>query len=346
MIETLLWDGEMTCVRHDERTGASFVIALHSTALGPAAGGTRAMTYPSVDEAVADARRLARAMSLKMAAADLPMGGGKSVIMLPGPRAELSDRQWRDILSIHARNLELLNGSYWTGPDVGTGSEDMDVLARTTRFAFGRSVEAGGPGSSAEATAQGVFSAIRASVREAGESGLEGLRVLVQGLGAVGSRVATLVAEAGGRLLVTDVDEGRCEPHTVAGATVVSAEAVTRTECDVFVPCATGGVIDVDIAATLPARVVAGAANNILATDGAERTLHDRGIIVAPDFVANGGGALHLVGREVLGWSESDVMARTVLIEKALDEVFASARKRRITPLQAATAGAAERIQA
>ncbi|MCR3722025.1 MULTISPECIES: Glu/Leu/Phe/Val dehydrogenase dimerization domain-containing protein [Prauserella salsuginis group] len=346
MTGTLPWDGEMTCVRHDERTGASFVIALHSTTLGPAAGGTRAMAYPSLDEAVTDARRLARAMSLKMAAADLPIGGGKSVIMLPTPRAQLDDRRWREILSVHAHNLELLNGSYWTGPDVGTGSEDMDVLARTTRFAFGRSVAAGGPGSSAEATAQGVFSAIRASVREVGEPGLDGLRILVQGLGAVGSRVATLVAEAGARLLVTDVDEARCGPHVAAGARIVPAEEVTRTECDVFAPCATGGVIDTDIATMLPARVVAGAANNILATDGAERVLHDRGIIVAPDFVANGGGALHLIGREVLGWSESDVLARTVLIEKALDEVFTSARKQRITPLQAATAGAVERIQA
>lgn len=345
MIDTQLWDGEMTCVRHDERTGATFVIALHSTTLGPAAGGTRAMTYPSVDEAVADARRLAHAMSLKMAAADLPMGGGKSVIMLPEPRAKLDDGQWRDILSVHAHNLELLNGSYWTGPDVGTGSGDMDVLARVTRFAFGRSVTAGGPGSSAEATAQGVFSAIQASVREAGESGLDGLRVLVQGLGAVGSRVASLVAEAGARLLVTDVDEARCEPHVAAGARIVPADEVTRTECDVLAPCATGGVIDTDIAATLPVRVVAGAANNILTTDEAERVLHERGIIVAPDFIANGGGAIHLVGREVLGWSASDVLARTALIEKALDDVFASARDQRISPLRAAAARAVARMQ-
>ena len=270
-IETVLpsWDGELCSVRFDRETGAWFVIAVHSTRLGPASGGTRAMVYPSVGDAVADATRLAAAMTTKMAVAGLPMGGGKSVIVLPAPRAALGDDRWRRILRIHAENVQKLGGTYTTGPDIGTSSADMDVLRETTPFAFGRSAATGGPGSGAPATALGVFTAVRAAVAEAGlgdgNGGVAGLRLLVQGLGAVGARVAELAAEAGADLLVADVDPERCAAAAARGARVVSPAEVTRTRCDVLVPCATGGLIDARVARTLPCAVVAGAANNQLA---------------------------------------------------------------------------------
>ena len=346
-IETVLpsWDGELCVVRFDRGTGAWFVIAVHSTRLGPASGGTRAMVYPSVGDAVADATRLAAAMTTKMAVAGLPMGGGKSVIVLPAPRAALGDDRWRRILRIHADNVQKLGGTYTTGPDIGTSSADMDVLRETTAFAFGRSVATGGPGSGAPATALGVFTAVRAAVAEAGlGDGVAGLRVLVQGLGAVGARVAELAAEAGADLLVADPDQERCRAAAARGARVVSPADVTRTRCDVLVPCATGGLVDARVARTLPCAVVAGAANNQLTDGETARVLTRRGIVYAPDFVANSGGAIHIVGREVLGWTEDQVRHRTLQIGRTLRRVFADARAYGITTEQAAHDLAARRL--
>jgi leucine dehydrogenase len=325
------WNGELTAVRYDEQTGAHFVIALHSTRLGPAAGGTRAMVYTGVGEAVDDARRLAEAMTYKMAAGGLPMGGGKSVIALPAPRARLDAATWRRILQVHAANLQLLRGSYWTGPDVGTDSGDMDTLRLTTEYAFGRSIDAGGPGSSAEETAVGVFAAVQAAARDAGLGELAGQKVLVQGLGAVGARIAEFSRAAGAHLLVADVADDRCAAFSAYGARRVPVDDVTATECDVFVPCATGGVITSQVAATLPCAAIAGAANNILGDEQAAEVLRERNITYAPDFVANAGGAIHLVGREVLGWTSQEVRARALEIGQTVEKIFKEARAQGIT---------------
>ncbi|MFC7362601.1 Glu/Leu/Phe/Val dehydrogenase dimerization domain-containing protein [Nocardioides astragali] len=340
------WDGQLSCSRYDEASGAFFTIALHSLRLGPAAGGTRAMQYVGHDTAVDDATRLAGAMTLKMAIAGLPMGGGKSVIALPAPRHVLTEGQWQRILEIHAENLRALNGSYWTGPDVGTASVDMDVLHAAGGYAFGRSEEAGGPGSSAPETAHGVHVAIHASIREAGFDDLSGRRVLVQGLGAVGYDVAARVAAEGAHVIATDVDPIRCErARTELDAEIVAPRDVLSTPSDVFVPCATGNVVDDAVAGTLPTQVVAGAANNLLARATAADALARRGVVLAPDFVANGGGAIHLVGREVLGWSADQVAAHVEGIEGTLKEVFDLARSERISTEHAARRLASERLR-
>jgi leucine dehydrogenase len=352
------WDGEDCVVRFDRATGAWFVIAVHSTRLGPASGGTRAAVYPSVGHAVADATRLAGAMTTKLAVAGLPRGGGKSVIALPAPRSSLPEATWRRILTVHAENLERLGGSYTTGPDIGTTAADMDVMGERTRHALGRSAAAGGPGSGAPATALGVLAAVRVAAAEAGFGGsaaatplggvglpdLHGLRVLVQGLGEVGGRVADLVRAAGAELVVADVDARRVGRYR--GARVVDPDRVTRTPCDVLVPCATGGVLDRASAATVPCAAVAGAANNQLADDATAEVLRDRGVVHAPDFVANAGGAIHLVGREVLGWTPAEVTRRTLRIGATLQAVFAEARLRGITPDRAAHDLAARRLAA
>lgn len=338
MIEDLVtgWDGALCSTRFDRETGAFFVIAVHSRRRGPAAGGTRAMHYESYAEAVADAMRLAGSMTLKMAAADLPMGGGKSVIALPAPRHEIDDDTWHRILAIHAENLSTLNGSYWTGPDVGTSSADMDVLHAASGFAFGRSVSAGGPGSSAPSTAQGVYVAVQCSAAEAGMADLTGRRIVIQGLGAVGMDVLHLARKDGAALIVTDVDEERCEVARALGAEVVAPDEVLGLESDIFVPCAMGGVIDADVARTIHTSVIAGAANNALTDPEVGEELAQRGIVYAPDFVANAGGAIHLVGREVLGWSAEEVANHVQGIGDTLGQVFSAAGARGIGTDQAA----------
>ncbi|RBM24266.1 phenylalanine dehydrogenase [Prauserella sp. PE36] len=337
-IESVLstWEGESCHLRHDRETGVWFAIAIHSTHRGPAAGGTRLMSYISAAAAVADATRLATAMTLKMAVADLPMGGGKSVIALPAeaPRPDLATRQ--RLLTLHAHNLERLGGQYWTGPDIGTSSADMDILGRQTRYAFGRATEAGGSGSSAEETAQGVFEAVQATAHEARLGTLADRTLLIQGLGAVGLRVAELAADAGARLLVTDLDPDRCATADRLGAKAINPTEATTTECDILVPCATGGLIDTPTAHRLPCAAIAGAANNILTNPEIADILQERGIVYAPDFVANCGGAIHLIGREVLGWSADNVRARTRNIRDTLDTIFTNARRYGISTERAA----------
>lgn len=339
------WDGRLSCSRYDESTGAFFTIAVHSLKHPSAAGGTRAMQYTGYDAAVEDSTRLASAMTLKMAIARLPMGGGKSVIALPAPRHEIPDDQWHRILEVHAENIATLGGSYWTGPDVGTASADMDVLHAASGFAFGRSEAAGGPGSSAPETAHGVHVAIHAASREAGIDNLAGARVLVQGLGAVGYAVAALVAAEGAHVIAADVEADRCElARTELDAEIIGVDEVLTTPCDVLVPCATGGLIDDDNAATIPTRVVAGAANNLLVHESAAATLSSRGIVLAPDFVANGGGAIHLVGREVLGWDAGEVSAHVEGIGDTLHEIFDLARAEKMSTEHAARQLATERL--
>lgn len=348
-IEKILreWDGRFCISRYDESTGAFFTIAVHAISGGSATGGTRAMQYTGFDAAVEDATRLAGAMTLKAAIAGLPMGGGKSVIALPAPRNEIPADQWRRILEIHAENLATLGGTYWTGPDVGTASADMDVVHAAGGSVFGCSEAGGGSGSSAPETAHGVHVAIHAAGREAGIDDLAGTRVLVQGLGAVGYAVAELVAADGAHVVATDVDATRCDrARAELGAEIIGVDEALSTPSDVFVPCATGGLIDDDTAATIQTRVIAGAANNLLAHESAADTLAARGIVLAPDFVANGGGLIHLVGREVLDWTAERVSTHVAGIGDTLHEVFDLARAENLSTQRAARQLATERLPA
>lgn len=333
------WDGEFALTAYDEPSGASMFIAVHSTRLGPAAGGTRMKTYATPADGLADACRLAQAMTLKMAVAGLPMGGGKSVLAVPG---ELDAVTRRELLLRHAHNVHMLGGNYRTGPDMNTNSADMDTLNEVTPFAFGRSVEKGGSGSSAPDTAVGVFHGIVASVAHAyGSPDLAGKRVLVQGAGAVGEPLAEMLVKAGAHVIVSDVALERVEAlYDRLGVEVVAPASVLGTECDVFAPCATGGVISSDNVALLRCRVVAGAANNPLVDprrDG--EALREAGILYAPDFVINGGGAIHLIGYEALGWTTEQVERGLEGIGTTLAEIYRAADEAGIS-----TEAAAERI--
>jgi leucine dehydrogenase len=320
--DALCWDGELTLTRHDRATGATFIIRVDSIRLGQAAGGTRAAQYDSLAAALNDAARLARAMTLKMAVSNLPMGGAKSVIALPAARRDIDQVTWNRILRIHAENVDRLNGAYWTGPDINTTADDMDILSETTDFVFGRSIGRGGMGSSAPNTASGVFVAMKATAQFCGLGDLNGSTVLIQGLGAVGGHLAKMVARTGARVLVADVDSERTAWAEEFGCIPVIPEQVITTPCDIFAPCAMGGVIDSTVAQQLCASAVVGAANNVLADDEAGAVLHDRGILYAPDFVANAGGALYLVGHEVLEWDAETVASRTRGIGETLIQVY------------------------
>ena len=349
MVEDLIegWDGEFVAVRHDGSIQAWMFVCVHSTALGPAMGGTRMKAYPSPHDALADGLRLAQAMSMKQAAAGLPFGGGKAVLAVPTIPAPGSTQR-RELLLRYGTLVHALHGTYVTAADMNTGPADLDVVQERTPHVMGTSPERGGAGDSGGGTATGVFHAIRASVAHAfGDPSLEGRTVFVQGVGSVGGRLARLVAEAGAIVSVSDVDGDRVTSVAAElGASIAPPDLVPRIPCDVFAPCATGGVLNAETIPRLRCRVVAGAANNQLATPEDAERLAARGILYAPDYVANAGGVLHLAGFEALGWDETQMAARLAAIEVTLAEVFAAVERDGITTAEAADRMASARIAA
>lgn len=341
------WDGEEVVIRHDAPSAGWFIVGVHSTALGPAMGGTRLKSYATPEDALRDALRLSGAMSFKQAMAGLPYGGGKAVLAMPEVPAPGSAER-REMLLRYAEVLEALHGTYVTAADMNTGEHDMDVLGERTTHVLGKSPSHGGAGDPATGTAIGVFHGIVASCRQAfGSADLVGRTVLIQGAGAVGDRLAGHLAEAGASLLVADVHPERASATvTRVGGVAVPAEVVIGTECDVYAPCATGAVLSQETVGRLACRVIAGAANNQLATvDDAER-LRAAGILYAPDYVVNAGGVIWLAGYETLGWDAAMMQARLAGIGVTLEQVFATAETSGVTTAEAADRVARERIAA
>jgi leucine dehydrogenase len=285
---------EEMLVRTGERSGATIAIAVHSTALGPALGGARLWHYESDDDGVADARRLARAMTYKAAAAGLLLGGGKGVICAPTPHPEGELR--RALLLDFGDAVESLGGHYVTAEDVGTGAADMAVIAERTSHVVGLPDERGGSGDPSPVTARGVLAAMRACLEHrSGSPDPAGVRVCVVGAGHVGGRLATMLAEAGAVLTICDLDPSRRRLADHLGATWIDdpAEAIVG-DCDVLAPCALGGVIGAATVPRLRCGIVCGAANNVLADDRLAAALAARGITYAPDFIANAGGLINV----------------------------------------------------
>ena len=329
--------------RFDEPTGTWMFIGVHSTVLGPAMGGTRMKTYPGPDEAIADALRLSGAMSMKQAAAGLPYGGGKAVLAVPvvAPRGSAERRA---VVVRYADLVESLHGTYVTAADMNTGPAEMDLIAGRTRHVLGRSPDNGGAGDPGEGTAIGVFHAIRAACRHAfGSDDLAARSVVVQGAGSVGARLIAELREAGARVMACDVDPAKV---TATGAEPVALEAALETPCDVLAPCATGAVLNAETIPALACRVVAGAANNQLATAADGDRLQARGIVYAPDYVANAGGVIWLAGYETLGWDDAHMRTRLAAIEDTLIDVFTDAESEGITTAAAADRLARARIEA
>ena len=323
------WDGEQVAVRYDADFATWMFIAVHSTRLGSAGGGTRMRVYARPEDGLGDALNLSGAMTRKFAVCDVPRGGGKGVLAVP----RLFDGAERiELLHRYGDFISSLGGLFTTAPDMNTSERDMDVIAERCEYVVCRSAENGGSGSTAPATARGVFYGIRASVG----GDLQGVRVLVQGVGAVGAILARELAEAGAEVLVSDVD-----PARVFGPAIDPADVI-GTECDVFSPCAAGGVIDSDTVERLRCRFIAGAANNQLADPALADRLHERGILYAPDYIINSGGVLHGAGREMLGWDDATVETHLRGLGDLLLELYATADGR--SPVHAAEELVARRL--
>jgi leucine dehydrogenase len=326
---------------HDPASGLKAIVAIHSTALGPALGGTRFYPFLTEEEALRDVLRLARGMTYKAAAAGLDFGGGKAVI-IGDPNRHKSERLFR----AYGRFIESLGGRYVTAEDVGTGREDMDILRRETRWVTGVSKRLGGSGDPSPVTAYGVFQGLRACAEEGlGTSSLEGVRIVVSGVGKVGYHLVGHLTDAGATVTVADVDVdavGRAVSNYRVDT--VEPDKAHAVECEIFAPCALGGAIRDDTVPELKCKVVAGAANNQLERPEHADAMAELGILYAPDFVINAGGVIN-VADELIGYDRERAMARVEGIYRTLREVFRRARLEGITPAEAAARLAEDRIR-
>lgn len=330
---------EQIVFNYDKVSGLKCIIAIHDTTLGPALGGLRMWPYKSEEEALFDVLRLSRGMTYKNAAMGLNLGGGKAVI-IGDPRKDKSEELFRAF----GRFVESLGGRYITAEDVGTSTDDMEIISRETSYVAGRASTSGNP---SPMTAFGVFKAMMASAKEVfGTDSLEGLTVAVQGVGSVGFNLVQRLIEAGARVYVSDIFPDKVEKAVEIGAIAVPPEKIFEQECDIFAPCALGGIINDDTVPRLKAKVVCGSANNQLLEPRHGKALSKRGILYAPDFIANGGGVIN-VAEELSrdGYNQERALAKVSAIYDILLKVFRIAREKGIETYEAADLLAEERIR-
>jgi leucine dehydrogenase len=331
---------EQLVICNDSSAGYRGIIAIHSTTLGPALGGTRFWQYANDEEAIVDALRLARGMTYKNAVAGLNLGGGKSVII---GNNKTADREM--IFRAHGRFVESLGGRYITAEDVGTSTADMDFVHMETKNVSGLAGRSGDP---SPVTAHGVFRAIQASAKERwGSDDLSTRTVSVQGAGHVGYYLAKELHEAGAKLIVTDIDAERVKSVVSEfGARFVSPDEIYGVQADIFAPCALGAIINDKTIPQLKVEIVAGAANNVLLE--AERhgvALEEKGILYAPDYVANAGGVINVYS-ELAGWSSARAFRKADEIYDTILKVFAIAKSDKVPTYVAADRLAEQRIAA
>ena len=324
----------------DPGVGLRAVVGIHSTALGPALGGIRFWHYRRDEDALADVLRLSAAMTMKAAVAGLDQGGGKTVVLWDDPKAVRSEA----FLQSLGRAVEALGGRYVAAEDVGASQADMDGIAGETAWVTGVDPARGGSGDPSPVTAYGVLHGMRAACEEAfGSPALAGRRVVIQGAGHVGARLARLLMDDGARVAVADIDPSRA---AATGAEVLDADGALTAECDVLAPCALGAVLNVDSIARLRTNVVCGAANNQLADDAAADALAGRSIVYAPDFVVNAGGIINIAHEWAAGgYSSERAHAAAARIEATTRGVFELARHEGVNPAKAAAELARRRIE-
>ena len=306
---------------NDNDAGLKAIIVIHDSTFGPAAGGTRLMDYPSEEAALTDALRLAQGMTRKCAMAQSGTGGAKAVIMSrPEDKTE-------EMLRAYGRFVERLNGAFLTGNDINIFFEDAQILAEETQYILGASDRLG---PSSPVTARGVFSGMKACVREVfGQEDLTGLTVAIQGLGGVGYALAREVKNSGGELIVSDINEEAL--HTAVeelGATIAKGDDIYSAEADIFAPCALGAVLNPETINKLQCKVVCGAANNQLKSHADGDALFERGILYAPDYVVNAGGAIYVrIERTRPDATPEDLIAAAEIIETTMAEVIAESKR-------------------
>ena len=322
--------------------GLRAVIAIHSTTLGPATGGTRMWTYSSETDAILDAMRLARGMTYKYAAAGVDLGGGKCVI-IGDPKTEKTE----GLLRALGRFIQSLGGEFLTGEDVGTTLDDMEILASECDYVVTLPEHAGGAGPIAPATAFGVLQAIQACCGEVyGDDSLRGRRLTLQGLGAVGSEMLKLLAKEGAEVVVTDIDEAKVVwARREVGAHAVMPEAIYREPSDIFCPCALGGILNDEVLPQLKCRIVCGSANNQLWEERHGEELHRRGILYAPDYIANAGGTIFDTDRlRQGGFNRQRAMHNVGRIRQSMEQLIALSKREGIPTYVAADRLAEQRL--
>ena len=326
---------------YDKVSGLKTIIAIHSTALGPALGGTRFYPYRSEEEALEDALRLSVGMSYKAAAAGLDLGGGKAVI-IGDPLTDRSERLFR----AYGRIVDSLRGRYITAEDVGTTAEDMDMVRRETRWALGNSVALGGSGDPSPVTARGLYAAVRAAAMKLwGDPDVAGRRFAVQGVGKVGTAYAQLLVENRAEVVVADSHEPALKAAVAKlGATAVPVGEIHKLETDIYSPCALGAGLNEATIAELSCQAVVGCANNQLAVEEDAQRIADRGILYAPDFVVNAGGLINVYD-ELHGYSRTRALHRVDSIYDATMAILDAAEEHGINPNQAAEKIAEDRIR-
>ena len=328
-------DHELVQLVRDPKSGLTAIIALHSTHLGPGAGGTRFWHYAEPADAMRDALRLSRGMSYKNAMAGLPMGGGKAVIL-----ADKAKTKTPEMLASFGAAVEALNGRYVTAEDVGISEADMVAVSQHTRFVSGLPVAEGAAGGDpGPFTAMGIYHGIKAAVQhKLGKDSVKGVHVAIQGTGSVGGGVARLLAKDGAKLTLSDINERRAE--TLAeelGAETAAPDAVMSVSCDVFSPNALGAILDDEGIARLDTPIVAGGANNQLARGHHGKMLADRGILYAPDYVINAGGIIsvtleYLCRRHGDPCDINEVRKRIALIPGRLVEIWRESDSSGVSP--------------
>jgi leucine dehydrogenase len=325
----------------DDHSGLRAIIAIHSTALGPALGGTRFYPYKSEEDALCDVLRLARGMTYKAAAAGLDLGGGKAVI-IGDPRRDKNE----ELLRAYGRFVESLGGRYITAEDVGTALGDMDIVRRESRWVTGCSHTYGGSGDPSPVTAYGVLQGIKACLLEVfGDGSLQGRSVSLQGVGKVGYALCGYLVNEGAQVTIADVDvDNLARAVSDYGVETVQLEKIHALETDVFCPCALGGSINDDTISDLNCSIIAGSANNQLQREEHGDKLRDLGILYAPDFVINAGGLIN-VEDELRGYDQKRALARVEGIYKQLQSIFTMSRERNISTARAANEYAHDRIR-
>ena len=326
----------------DTATGLRAIVAIHDTTLGAGMGGIRMRDYADESEALIDVLRLSEAMSLKASLAGLEYGGGKAVMIGVAPAARRAE-QFRAL----GRFVDSLGGRYIPTEDLGTYTPDVERLRETSRYGVGLPESSGGGGDPSPMTAWGVVCGLRPSIEAAGlPAGFAGKKVVVQGVGKVGMALVRFLLEAGAEVAVSDVDRGRIDEAIKLGAREVSNDAVLREPCDVLAPCATGAVLDERTIPELRCRIVAGGANNQLATEADDDRVAARGILYAPDFAINAGGLINVADElGPGGYSRERAKATTERIEPTMARIFAESRRTDAPPGRVALRLARERIE-
>ena len=322
-VESIWGEGyEQVTFFYDEKSGTRSIISIHNTNLGPSLGGTRIYPYATTDDALYDVLRLSRGMTYKAAIANLPLGGGKSII-----QADPKKQKTPDMLKSHAEFVHSLRGRYITAEDSGTTREDIDIMRQYTPYVVGTSEENGGSGDPSPHTARGVFLGMRVAAKEVMGKDLDECRVALQGVGNVGIHLVHTLSQAGAKLIIADVDKKRLERvRQEVEVEVVDTDKIHAVDCDIFCPSALGGILNEETIPQLKCKVVAGGANNQLKDDSSGEALFERGIFYAPDYVINAGGLIS-VCCEWLKYSDQKRDKLVGKIEETIAEIIDGANK-------------------